>query len=139
MIIQDIYLENYDWCVRVYYAVTEYYINNILMDLLELECDKDVFFNVKSLMESHTKNVGFTYTNADKRESLILIGVTTDASEFQNTYDHEKGHLAIHISKALGINPYSEEYQYLTGEIGRQMFVEAHKLLCDDCRKHLII
>jgi len=139
MIIQDIYLEPYDWTIRVYYAVDEYYIINILIDLIDLECDEDVFFKVKSLMETHKKNVGFTYTNADKRKSLILIGITTDASEFQNTYDHEKGHLAMHISNALGINPFSEEYQYLTGEIGKQMFKEAQKLLCDDCRKHLVI
>lgn len=139
MIIQDIYLELYDWRIRVYYAINEYYIINVLVDLIDLECDEDVFYNVKFLMETHKKNVGFTYTNADKQESLILIGITTDASEFQNTYDHEKGHLAMHISRALGINPFSEEYQYLTGEIGKQMFKKAQKLLCDDCRKHLVI
>ena len=139
MIVQDIYLEDYDWCIRVYYAVDQYYISNILIDLLDINCSKDVFFKIKELMEARKKNIGFTYTNPDMRASLILIGITSDADEFQSTYDHEKGHLVMHISQTLDIDPYSEEYQYLAGEIGKRMFKEAKKLMCDSCRKHLVI
>ena len=88
-------------------------------------------------MEMHKKNIGFTYSNIEKRCSLILIGITDDASEFQSTFDHEKGHVVMHISRALGINPFSEEYQYLAGEVGKQMFEKAHILLCDNCRRHI--
>ena len=35
MIIQDIYLENWDWTVKVFYAVYTFYIDQILG---ELEC-----------------------------------------------------------------------------------------------------
>ena len=65
--------------------------------------------------------------------------MTTSAEEFQNTFDHEKGHLAMHISSALKIKPYGEEYQYLTGEIGQSMFKIAKRFLCDDCRQKLVI
>lgn len=88
-------------------------------------------------MEMRKKNIGFTYTNVDRGASLVLIGITDSAEEFQSTYDHEKGHLVMHISKALDIDPYSEECQYLAGEIGKKMFKEAHKLLCDNCRRYL--
>lgn len=71
--------------------------------------------------------------------SIVVIGLTTSAEEFQNTFDHEKGHLAMHISSALKIKPYGEEYQYLTGEIGQSMFKIAKRFLCDDCRQKLVI
>lgn len=138
MIIQDIYLDKYDWSIRVYYATTEYFISNILIDLIELNCDKSSFFRIKSLMEAKKNNVGFTYSNLEKRASLMLIGITDSADEFQSTFDHEKGHLAMHICSALHIEPFSEEYQYLTGTIGKELFKEGKKFLCEHCRKYIL-
>lgn len=45
----------------------------------------------------------------------------------------------MHISSALKIKPYGEEYQYLTGEIGQSMFKIAKRFLCDDYRQKLVI
>lgn len=137
MIVQDIYLEDYDWNIRVYYAVDQYFISNILIDLIDINCNREAYFKIKALMEAQEKNIGFTYTNVDKRASLMLIGTTDSAAEFQSTFDHEKGHVVMHISKALDIDPYSEDYQYLAGEIGKRMFEKAQILLCDNCRKHI--
>lgn len=136
MIVQDIYLKDYDWAIKVYYATNEYFISNILIDLLELDCDKESFFKIKQLMESREDNVGFTYSNLNQRCSLMFIGITTSADEFQNSFDHEKGHLAMHICKELNIDPFSEEYQYLVGEIGKELFKEGKKFLCEHCRKY---
>lgn len=138
MIVQDIYLEKYDWSIRVYYAVNEYFISNILIDLLEMDCDEESFFKIKRLMESEANNIGFTYTNTEMRASLMLIGITDSSEEFQDTFDHEKGHLVMHISSALGIDPYSEDYQYLAGEVGKRMFKIAKKFLCDHCRQYIL-
>ena len=33
MIIQDVYLDDWDWVVKVYYAVDTFYIDSILDDL----------------------------------------------------------------------------------------------------------
>lgn len=138
MIVQDIYLEKYDWSIRVYYAVNEYFISNILIDLLEMDCDEESFFKIKRLMESEANNIGFTYTNTEMRASLMLIGITDSSEEFQDTFDHEKGHLVMHISSALGIDPYSEDYQYLAGEVGKRMFKIAKNFLCDHCRQYIL-
>jgi len=137
MIIQDIYLKDYDWSVKVYYAVDRYYIPDILNDLLLIDCDEKSFFRIKDLIESERLNIGFTYSNTDRRASVMLIGVTDSANEFQDTFDHEKGHLAMHICSALHIDPFSEEYQYLTGEIGKQLFKEAKNFMCEHCRKYI--
>ena len=138
MIVQDVYLEDYDWTIRVYYATTEYFISNILIDLLELKCDEKSFFRIKTIMESGKKNIGFTYSNTEEKASLMLIGVTDSADEFQSTFDHEKGHLAMHICSALGIEPFSEEYQYLTGTIGKELFKVAKSFLCEHCREYIL-
>ena len=138
MIVQDIYLEDYDWSIRVYYAVHEYFISNILIDLLDIDCDEESFFRIKGLMETGNDNIGFTYTNTEMGASLMLIGKTNSSDEFQDTFDHEKGHLVMHISSALGIDPYSEEYQYLAGEVGKRMFKVAKKFLCDHCKQYIL-
>lgn len=137
MIVQDIHLNNYNWDVRVYYALDTYYMDDILEDLMIIGCEPNELFEVQDLFITNKLNRGFTCTNNRLRTSVVIIGKTTSADEFQNTFDHEKGHLAMHISQALNINVYSEEYQYLTGEIGRSMFKVAKKFMCDCCRKKL--
>lgn len=138
MIVQDIYLEDYDWSIRVYYAVHEYFISNILIDLLDIDCDEESFFKIKGLMETGRNNIGFTYTNTEMRASLMLIGKTDSSDEFQDTFDHEKGHLVMHISSTLGLHPYGEDYQYLAGEVGKRMFKVAKKFLCDHCKQYIL-
>lgn len=138
MIVQDIYLEDYDWSIRVYYAVHEYFISNILIDLLDIDCDEESFFKIKGLMETGKNNIGFTYTNTEMGASLMLIGKTDSSDEFQDTFDHEKGHLVMHISSALGLHPYGEDYQYLAGEVGKRMFRVAKKFLCDHCKQYIL-
>lgn len=91
------------------------------------------------MLRGEQYNTGITYSNFKYKCSVVVIGLTTSAEQFQNTFDHEKGHLAMHISSALNIAPQGEEFQYLTGEIGQAMFKAAKRFLCDDCRKKLVV
>lgn len=137
MIRQSFYLEDWDWYVIVYYAIDTYYIEDILGDLEAIGClDEELTKAENNLMKKY--DVGLTYSNLTNRCSVIVIGLTSSSAEFQNTWDHEKGHLAMHISKASNIDPFGEEFQYLTGEIGMQMFTVAKRFLCDHCRKDFI-
>lgn len=102
-------------------------------------CSWSELVKAENLLRSNQYNIGITYSNFKHKCSIVVIGLTTSAEEFQNTFDHEKGHLAMHISSALKIKPYGEEYQYLTGEIGQSMFKIAKRFLCDDCRQKLVI
>ena len=68
----------------------------------------------------------------------MLISPTTSASEFQSTFDHEKGHLVMHIAEVEGIDVHGEEYQYLAGEVGRRMFKVAKRFMCDTCRNDVM-
>lgn len=90
------------------------------------------------MLRSNTYNTGFTYSNFKHKCSIVIIGLTTSADQFQNTFDHEKGHLAMHIAEALNLDILGEEFQYLTGEIGQKMFRKAKRFMCDQCRVKLL-
>lgn len=138
MIVQDIYLSKYNWSVRIYYAVDSYYSEEILNDLLDYNPSIAEYNSIKDLMENYEYNTGFTFTNFEDKESLMVIGLTSSPAEFQNTFDHEKGHLAVHVATYYNIDPYGEEFQYLAGSIGEKMFKIAQNFLCPHCKESLI-
>ena len=42
--------------------------------------------------------------------------------EFIDTYNHEKNHVEMHMCKEFGIDPYSEEAAYLSGQLAKKLF-----------------
>lgn len=137
MIVQDIYLPHYDWHCRVYYSVSEYWVDDILYDLKRIGCGGKKYKTAKKSLELGNLNTGLTYSNGDIRESVMVIAKTSNAAEFAHTYDHEKGHLAKHIALVFDIDPFGEELQYLSGDIAKKMFPVAKTFMCDCCRKKL--
>ena len=136
MIRQDVYLEKWDWYVIVYYAVDTYYMDEILEELEMIGCT--YADEIEEDLTQHPYNNGLTYSNMRRRVSLIVIGLTETPDEFQNTYDHEKGHLAMHIAEEDRMDVFGEEFQYLAGEIGKQTFPIAKRFMCEHCRKDLV-
>ena len=138
MIVQDFYIAKYDWHVRVFYAVTTYWTNTILRELERIGCTGSNLENAFRSLSSGNLNTGLTYSNFEHRLTVMVIAMTTSPEQFQNSWDHEKGHLCRHISRTFGIDPYGEEEQYLRGYIGKKMFPVSKKFLCECCRKKLI-
>ena len=136
MIRQDVYLERWDWYVIMYYAVDTYYMDEILEELEMIGCT--YADEIEEDLTQHPYNNGLTYSNMRRRVSLVVIGLTETPDEFQNTYDHEKGHLAMHIAEEDRMDVFGEEFQYLTGEIGKQTFPIAKRFMCEHCRKDLV-
>jgi len=137
MILQEVHLGKYGWTAYIYYAIASIDAEDIADKLREVGCGGVEANNFKEALSSFGYNAGFTYSNPSSRQSVMVIGPTTSAEEFQSTFDHEKGHLAMHIAETFGIDPFGEEYQYLTGEIGRKMFPVAKRFLCDCCRRKI--
>jgi hypothetical protein len=134
MIVQNIYLKDWDWDVTVYYAVDSYYIDEIIDEMINIGCRRKDVQTAKDLLSNGSYNIGLTYSNYIEQRSIVVIGLTSTPDEFQNTFDHEKGHLAMHIGKALDIDIFGEEYQYLTGKIGQSMFKVAKGFMCEHCK-----
>ena len=137
MIRQQFDISIYDWKVEVYYAVDCYYTDEIMGRLYDIGCRGDDLQTAYENLSAGKPDTGLTYSNYGTRQTVMVIGITSSATQFQNSYDHERKHLEAHIAAALGIDPWGEEICYLSGEIGQLMFEKARLMLCDcDCCKH---
>ena len=137
MIVQDIYLPRYRWHCRVFYSVNGYWVDDILHDLREIGCAGRKYRVACRNLSTGRLNTGLTFSNKDMGESVMVIAKTSSADEFAHSYDHEKGHLAMHVAQAYDIDPYGEEFQYMSGDIAKRMFPVAKRFMCDCCRKKL--
>lgn len=138
MIVQDFTIDKYGWYVKVYYVTSFYSFEEIENDLYSLGYDDEKVEETIEELNEYKENEGYIFTNIHADRSLIIIGPTTSAEDFQDTFDHEKGHLAMHIAIAKDIDPFSEEFQYLNGIIGKQMFRAGKMFLCEHCRTKLL-
>ena len=136
MIYQRIVLPKYgDWVVHAYYAVSTYYVDDIMLKLWEANIDAD---NAKEAWDNLSKSdvdTGLCYSNYKKRETVLVIAKTSSAAEMLNSLTHECAHCCVHISTAFGIDYRSEEFCYMIGELCREMYPRVKNLLCDCCRK----
>lgn len=129
MITQIIYLEDYDWLIKVYYEVDDQHTDAILGELNEIGCPTEPFYRAKQMLEDFEENTGFTYSDQEKHVSFVIIGQTTSPQQFINTLVHEVGHAAVHICEYYDISPYSEELPYLEGDIIATLFPTAKNFL----------
>jgi hypothetical protein len=82
MIIQTIYLDKYDWLIKVFYAIDTYYIDDILSELDELDCPIKLMETAEKAFITREPNFGFTYTRPDLHVCIVVIGLTDSAEEF---------------------------------------------------------
>lgn len=135
MICRDIYIEQYDWEVHCYFAVNKYYTERILSVLSELGCSDSIFYQVEKKLARNEKNAGFTYSNPDKQESLLVVGLATSNEEYVNSISHELRHLCDDIASVYDIPSKGEEVACLTGDIAGKLADIIQVLVCNclDC------
>lgn len=134
MIHRSFVLEKYDWRIHSFFVVTHYDVEIIMETLWNVGCDGDNAKRAFNNLSSGSINNGLTYSNPNLKQSVIVIGLSSDASEFCNSFVHEITHLGKHIGRYIGMNPNGEEVCYLCGEIAQELFRACHHLLCDKCR-----
>ena len=138
MIVQDIYLRDPDWEVRVYYAVDQYYADDILDDLIAIGCRGKMLKDAEKNLWAGKLDTGLTYANPSEKKAVMVIGKTSSGAEFDNSRIHELLHLLAYISEAEHISPYGERICYIGGDIVCQMHKVASELSCDGCREEVI-
>ena len=135
MIHQEIILDKYDyWHIDVYYGVSHYDVDDIMMRLHQIGCDGRFAKQAYNNLSSSDLNNGLTYSNYDRRKSVMVVGIADSEKQFINTLTHEQMHLATHIGKTYGMDMYGEEVCYLVGKIAEKMFAISSKFLCKCCR-----
>ena len=120
--------EKYDWDIEVFIIIETPDIQYIIDRLQKLECDDNTICKAISRIKDY-ENSGFTCTNSDKYKSIIVINRPDSIKEFMDTYNHEKNHVEMCICKKFGIDPYSEQAAYLSGQLSKKLFKALFKKL----------
>ena len=133
MTVQRVSLPDWRWTVAFCYDATAFDTENVLNLMDGAGISPDKMEAARRILSGIRPDSGLTASSFRSRSSVCVIGRATSVSEFQNTYDHEKGHVTMHIAEAIGIDPFGEELQYLAGEIGRKTYPVARMYLCANC------
>lgn len=115
MICQEIYLEKYDWVVRICHVSCKEDADEAMDLLSSIGCKGKPLFDAYDHISSDETNKGLTYTNTDRRTSVVIIGKSSSEGEYINSLTHELFHVVAHICGFLGMDMQGEEPCYLMG------------------------
>lgn len=133
MIVEDLYIDRYDWHLRVFYAVDCNDTRDVIDELKAIRCTRENLERAYRNLSSCRLNTGLTFSNKESRESVMIIGKWTSPAEFDNSFSHELRHFTDHVAKAFGMEIGGEEVAYLSGEIRRELFPVNKMFLCSCC------
>ena len=128
--IQVFYLQKYDWLIKIFYIQPKGHKHKVIKELKDIDCPEEIVEKAEQILYSKSLDEGLTYTDPQLHVSIIIIGESSCPEQFINTYVHEIGHAAIHISEFTNIDVYSEEFQYLQGSLVQKSFSKARQFLC---------
>lgn len=117
MLRQRVILQKCDWIVDIFYDARPKDAEYIINRLWDMGCPERHLYKAERLLKSGVPNEGLTYTDHQNRHTIIAIGRTTDIFQCINSLEHETNHLEMHICEHFGIDPFSEEASYLSGDI----------------------
>lgn len=126
MIQQNLHIEEIGWSLRIFYCPkTSSQRSIVLQRLFDAGCTGKNYRRAMSLLKSGALNIGLTYTNKDERETIIVVGCSSDIAEFVNTLTHEINHFIEHVMEALNIESGTEDEAYFTGELFELLYRDA--------------
>ena len=126
MIQQNINIREIGWSLRIFYCPkTASQRSIVLKRLFDAGCTGKNYRRAMALLNSGAWNVGLTYTNKDDRETIIVIGCSSNVAEFVNTLTHEMNHFIEHVMEALNIKSGTEDEAYFTGELYELLYRDA--------------
>lgn len=126
-----IYLDRQRWKLSLYILEECGEGAEVAESLANVGCRGNDLSEALNVIHSCSHNVGLTYSNTDKRNSVIMVGLQENPSEFINTLFHEVHHVVCHISNKDGISIDSEQSAYIAGDIGEAIYnmLSMHRLL----------
>ena len=125
MIQQNLHIEEIGWNLRIFYCPkTTSQRSVVLQCLYNAGCTGSNFRRAMTLLGSGAVNTGLIFSNKIERNTIIVVGRSSDIAEFVNTLTHEINHFIEHVMEALHIQSGTEDEAYFTGEL--------YELLCRD-------
>lgn len=122
------------WRIVWYFCLLSYPEEPILSDLKRLSAPSNILARVKHNIRKNSLDSGFTYSNKLGRESVVVIGRTSNGYEFLNSFSHELRHLCDDICEAYGMHNSGEAIAYLQGEVSLSVADIVCKFSCKNCR-----
>lgn len=135
MIRQDINIDKYGWHVVVYYEVTSVWKDQIMEDVMSIGIKGKDARTAARVTKKSDMNTGFTYSNLDEGESVVVVCNGSSAGQFFNSLIHELFHVMQHICDTKKIDVHGEEAAYLMGDLSCEVYPKIKHLLCG-CGKH---
>lgn len=131
MITQYFELHGYDWDICIFYDTKAVDAGLVLGMLKGIGCRGLTLRRAERNLRRGLADTGLTYTNAEMRSTVSVIGHSSSAEQFWNTFDHEKDHIEEHLADALGIGFKGEELRYIRGTIAEKTFNVARRFICE--------
>ena len=120
MIAQYIELGNRGWSILVYYNADYHDAFELKDSLKQIEASQKEIDKALDVLNDY--NTGFTFSNEDKKMSIVCISKAENEQQFLDTAVHEIKHVQSHICEYYDIDEDSEEAAYLIGYIARRMY-----------------
>ena len=126
-----IYIDRYDWTVYCFFDTKIKDATAVLERLDQVGIPDREYYDAAANLYSGEINSGLTYTNPDRRTSVIVISHTTSPEQTLNTFTHELRHLADDIAAVCDIPSHGEQVAYLTGDIAMTLAANLLHIACD--------
>ena len=126
MIQQNLHIEEIGWNLRIFYCPkTTSQRSVVLQCLYNAGCTGSNFRRAMTLLGSGAVNTGLIFSNKSERNTIIVVGRSSDIAEFVNTLTHEINHFIEHAMEALHIQSGTEDEAYFTGELFELLYRDA--------------
>ena len=132
MIARKVHIRN--WDIRFFFSFDENSVESITDALVWAVAPNSIVTRVLESVLSGRPDEGFCFSNPSIRRTVAGIGLTTSGPEVLNSTVHEIVHIAQHISEEDEIDPESEEFAYLCGDISSAVSDIVCELSCPHCR-----
>ena len=92
--------------------------------MIRQDIDIDGYWKIVVVYETYLgeEDTGFTYTDFNKRKTIVGISKTTSQEQFLNTIVHEAKHVQSHICKYYKVSEDTEQAAYLMGYLIEKMY-----------------
>lgn len=103
--------------------------------LVWADAPDSIFQQVSENVSAGNLDEGFTFSNPGLRRTVFAIGKTSSGPEVLDSTVHEIIHIVQHIALEDGIDPFSESFAYLGGDISREISDIVCELSCPHCSR----
>ena len=121
------------WTIRFLFSFDRHDEARVLDALFWADAPISIISHVSENIQAGRLNEGFCYSEPSLRRTVLGTGLAESGPEVLNTMMHEIVHICQHIAAEDDIDPYSESFAYLAGDISREVSDIVCRLSCPVC------